>query len=69
MDLLIKINYKMLASMNKTRSSLRGGGCGTFRMIPRTQANLKSDIKGIENFMTKFDSFVEIICVKAAVIN
>ncbi|CAD8210102.1 unnamed protein product [Paramecium pentaurelia] len=59
----------MLASINKKSSSLRGGGCGTFRMILRTQANLKSDIQDIENFMTKFDSFVEIICFKAAVVN
>ncbi|CAD8105018.1 unnamed protein product [Paramecium primaurelia] len=57
----------MLASINKTRSSLRGGGCGTFRMISRTQANLKSDIQDIENFITKFESFVEIICAKANV--
>ncbi|CAD8198450.1 unnamed protein product [Paramecium pentaurelia] len=57
----------MLALMNKTTSSLRGGGCGTFRMFPRTQENLKSDILDIENFINKFNHFVEIIFTKAAV--
>ncbi|CAD8173681.1 unnamed protein product [Paramecium pentaurelia] len=57
----------MLALENKAISSLRGGGCGSFKMNPRTYESLKSDIQDIENFIAKFNSFVEIICAKAAV--
>ncbi|CAD8117386.1 unnamed protein product [Paramecium primaurelia] len=67
MDLLFKFYQEILALMNKRTSSLRGGGCGTFRMFPRTQENLKSDISDIENFINKFNHFVEIIFTKAAV--
>ncbi|CAD8214878.1 unnamed protein product [Paramecium pentaurelia] len=57
----------MLALVNTTISSLRGGGCGSFRMNPRTYGNLQSDIQDIDNFITKFNSFIEIICTKADV--
>ncbi|CAD8113595.1 unnamed protein product [Paramecium primaurelia] len=57
----------MLSLVNTKISSLRGGGCGSFRMNPRTYENLQSDIQDIDNFITKFSSFVEIICAKADV--
>ncbi|CAD8118451.1 unnamed protein product [Paramecium primaurelia] len=57
----------MLALVNTTSSSLRGGGCGSFRMNPRTYGNLESDIQDLDNFITKFNSVVEIICAKADV--
>ncbi|CAD8117148.1 unnamed protein product [Paramecium primaurelia] len=57
----------MLALVNTITSSLRGGGCGSFKMNPRTYGNLQSDIQDIQIFITKFNSFVEIICAKADV--
>ncbi|CAD8202672.1 unnamed protein product [Paramecium pentaurelia] len=57
----------MSGRLNKITSSLRGGGCGSIKTIPNTEIVLKSDIQDIENFITRFDSFVQTIYAKAAV--
>ncbi|CAD8181620.1 unnamed protein product [Paramecium pentaurelia] len=57
----------MSSLLNKLTFTLRGGGCGSIQIIPNTDIVLKSDIQDIENFITRFDSFVQTIYTKAAV--
>ncbi|CAD8102606.1 unnamed protein product [Paramecium primaurelia] len=57
----------MSGRLNKITSSLRGGGCGSIKTIPYTDIVIKSDIQDIENFITRFDYFVQTIYSKAAV--
>ncbi|CAD8089148.1 unnamed protein product [Paramecium sonneborni] len=52
--------------MNKNILTLRGGGCGSSQIMP-TNPSLKDKDQDIENFITKFDFYVEKICAKAAV--
>ncbi|CAD8130151.1 unnamed protein product [Paramecium sonneborni] len=57
----------MLSLANKTTSLLRGGGCGSVKISPHTDENLKSDNQAIQNFINRYNYFVEKICTKAAV--
>ncbi|CAD8192461.1 unnamed protein product [Paramecium pentaurelia] len=56
----------MLSLLNKLESRLRGGGCGSIKTIPNIDIVIKSDIYDIENYITRFDSFVQTIYTKAA---
>lgn len=48
----------MSGLFNKVASSLRGGGCGSIKIIPNSEVDFKADIYDIENFITRFDSVV-----------
>ncbi|CAD8092496.1 unnamed protein product [Paramecium primaurelia] len=52
--------------LNKITSPLRGGGFGSIKIIPNTDEVQKPYIQEIENFITRFDSFVQTIQTKAA---
>ncbi|CAD8098007.1 unnamed protein product [Paramecium primaurelia] len=54
----------MSGLFNKVASSLRGGGCGSIKIIPNSEVDFKADIYDIENFITRFDSVVQIIHTK-----
>ncbi|CAD8104196.1 unnamed protein product [Paramecium sonneborni] len=56
--------------MNKTISILRGGGCGTSQISPQdsiAKTTKKDKDLELENFITKFDFYVEQICTRASV--
>ncbi|CAK64893.1 unnamed protein product (macronuclear) [Paramecium tetraurelia] len=57
----------MIFKMHQAKSTLRGGGCGSFSVIPQKTEHIKSDSYDIQNFIAKFDSYVKIIQTKAAV--